>query len=76
MGLSRGPQVSADGFASQIDYLNAVTGPTGLFFNYSDCGESRRRPSAAMYYLARRFDRADALAAFETPLREAGDFYV
>ena len=67
-----GELFAADGFASQIDYLNAVTGPTGLFFNYSDCGESRRRPSAAMYYLARRFDRADALAAFETPLLLAG----
>ena len=66
------------GFAASADYLDAVTGPTGLFFNYSDGGilpdqktQAKRIPVAASYWLARRFGRADTLVRWEEPLYRA-----
>ena len=64
-----------DGFREQVDYMNAVTGPTGLFFNYSDpfaTAAPPRRPVAANWYLAARFKRTDALVRHELPLLERG----
>jgi hypothetical protein len=46
-GLSKQP-----GFLESSTYYLHMTGPTGLFFNYSDCG-SRGGVSAAMYWFAR-----------------------
>ena len=60
-----------DGIADQPDYLNAVTGPTGIFFSYSDCGYHgipKRGPYAASWYFARHYGRADAMIPFELPL--------
>ena len=45
-GLSK-----AQGFLESSDYYLHATGPTGLFFNYSDCG-SRGGVSPAMYWFA------------------------
>ncbi len=64
-----------DGLADQVDYMNAVTGPTGLFFNYSDPFSNvapRRGPVAACWYFALRFNRAAALARYEMPLFRSG----
>jgi hypothetical protein len=41
------------GFLATADYYLHVTGPTLLYFNYSDCGQ-RREPAPAMYWLAGR----------------------
>lgn len=43
----------SQGFLSSADYYLHVTGPTGLFFNYSDCG-SGGGVSPAMYWFAAR----------------------
>ncbi len=42
---------AAEGFMKTPDYYIHVTGPTGLFFNYSDCG-SRGGVDPAMYWFA------------------------
>ena len=66
---------AADGLDRQVDYLDSVTGPTGLYFNYSDPFKTpfvKRRPIASCWYLARRFRRADALDAHERALVRAG----
>ena len=66
---------ATDGLAGQVDYLDSVTGPTGLYFNYSDPFTNpfaKRRPIASCWYLARRFGRADALDAHERALVRAG----
>ncbi|HEY7086763.1 MAG TPA: heparinase II/III family protein [Tepidisphaeraceae bacterium] len=43
----------APGFLATADYFLHTTGPTGLYFNYSDCGQ-RSGPAPAMYWLAAR----------------------
>jgi hypothetical protein len=61
------------GFAEQVDYVNLMTGPTGLCFNYSDTSQVlKAAPMAACWYLARRFNRPDALEAFQRPLLAEG----
>ena len=63
------------GFAGQVDYVNLMAGPTGYYFNYSDPYTKsivRRRPMAACWYLAKRFNRPDALNASERPFLDAG----
>lgn len=63
------------GLDEQAEYVNWMTGPTGAYFNYSDSFASviaERRPMAACWYLARCFDRDDALAAHERPLLKEG----
>ena len=40
------------------DYVQAVTSPSGNWFNYSDCNE-KRELSFVMTYLAHRFERPD-----------------
>lgn len=52
-GLSQAP-----GFAVTGQYPALMTGPSGLFFNYSDGGDTRT-PQSALIWLADRFDRPD-----------------
>jgi len=43
------------GFLASSDYMVHVVGPTGLFFNYSDCfGDSENDVPATMYWFAAR----------------------
>ena len=66
---------ATEGLAGQVDYMNTVTGPTGIYFNYSDpfSNASPRRGSvAACWYFALRFNRADALARHEVSLFRSG----
>ena len=62
------------GFKESVDYLDLMTGPTGLKFNYGDAGISsrqellaQRETEACSWWLARRFDRPDSLVRFESP---------
>lgn len=50
--------IQAPGFALTGQFPVLMTGPSGLFFNYAD-GDSERRPEAALYWLALRFQRPD-----------------
>ena len=52
------------GFAETINYLDIVTGPSGLTFNYAD-GGYRRSTSCAMWWLAKHYNHPDALIYFE-----------
>ncbi|NOY81634.1 MAG: heparinase [Kiritimatiellaeota bacterium] len=54
-GLSKAP-----GFDRTGEYINVVTGPSGLFFNYSD-GGAGRGPEPPLYWLSKRFERPDWL---------------
>jgi hypothetical protein len=44
-----------EGFLKTADYYLHMTGPAGIYFNYSDCG-SKGSPSPAMAWFARRLD--------------------
>jgi hypothetical protein len=55
---------SLPGFRETADYLDLVTGPSGLPFNYADCGRGRGTDCAS-WWLAHHFDRPDTLAYFE-----------
>ncbi len=46
-GLTRQP-----GFLATADYLLHVTGPSGYYFNYSDCGRGGTGVSPAMFWFA------------------------
>ncbi len=72
-GLSDQP-----GFRESVDYLDSMTGPTGRLFNYADASVlpdqlklSMRTSEMSSFWLARRFNRADALARWELPLYRA-----
>jgi len=72
-GLSSSP-----GFRAGVDFKDSVTGPTGLMFNYGDNGVMtdprhvlRRTPDVSAWWLARRFNRPDALVLHELPLYRA-----
>ncbi|MCE5276797.1 MAG: heparinase II/III family protein [Planctomycetaceae bacterium] len=52
------------GFAATADYMDLVTGPSGMTFNYAD-GGAGRGTDLATWWLARRFKRPDILAYFE-----------
>ena len=58
-GLTRLP-----GFAATAEYLDLVTGPSGMTFNYADGGMGRDTDCASWWF-ARRFNRPDTLAYFE-----------
>jgi hypothetical protein len=61
------------GLAEQADYVNLMTGPTALCFNYSDTSQVlSAAPMAACWYLALRFKRFDTLEAFQRPLLAKG----
>ena len=63
------------GFLASADYYLHVTGPTGLFFNYSDCGANRRASAAMYWFAARRNDpsllwhESTAMAQFSSEAR-------
>lgn len=50
----------SDGFGETGQYLSLVTGPSGETFNYAD-GGAGRRPQAALYWFAHRYQRPDWL---------------
>jgi hypothetical protein len=58
------------GFRDTAEYLDIVTGPSGLPFNYADCGTGRGTDCAS-WWLARQFGRPDTLAYFERGAFEA-----
>jgi hypothetical protein len=49
------------GFAESADYINAMTAPSGDYFNYADCA-ARRRIQAQLFWMARHWARPDWLA--------------
>ncbi len=55
---------SLPGFAATADYLDLVTGPSGMTFNYADGGMGRGTDCASWWF-AKRFNRPDILAYFE-----------
>lgn len=64
----------ARGFSETGDFYLHGTGPTGLFFNFSDCRRQLDRGFPWLHWMARRFDRplwhwaASANASGEHPL--------
>lgn len=50
----------AQGFSKTGQYLSLATGPSGLFFNYSD-GGAGRRTQPALFWFASRYERLDWL---------------
>lgn len=52
---------SFPGFAESADYINAVTAPSGDYFNYADCAP-RRRIQAQLFWMAAHYGRPDWLA--------------
>ena len=52
------------GFSATADYLDLVTGPSGMTFNYADGGMGRGTDCASWWF-AKRFNRPDILAYFE-----------
>ena len=62
----------APGLAAQLDYIDGMTGPFGIYFNYADAGIEpgmgdgmARMTDCAPWYLAKRFNRPEALARGE-----------
>ncbi len=64
---------SFPGFAESADYINAVTAPSGDYFNYADCA-ARRRIQAQLFWMSAHYDRPEWLAhdlsMLERDLRE------
>ena len=60
----------APGFLRTGEYINAVTGTSGYFFNYSDCGRNRGY-SDTLWWFAAQTGRTDWLAREYAALREA-----
>ncbi|MBQ9431729.1 MAG: heparinase II/III family protein [Kiritimatiellae bacterium] len=55
------------GWKETADYLDIMTGPTGRFFNYSDCSAERFAINATWWF-ARRYNRPDILLSHEREL--------
>lgn len=55
---------SMPGFRETADYLDLVTGPSGLTFDYAD-GHMSRGTDCATWWLAKRLNRPDILNYFE-----------
>jgi len=53
------------GFAETAGYLDSVTGPSGLTFNYADCGAGGRGASYSMWWFAHHLKRPGLLVYFE-----------
>lgn len=49
------------GFTATAEYPDLVTGPSGLPFNYADCGAGGRGSSCATWWFAKRLNRPDLL---------------
>ena len=64
-GLSEAP-----GFLRTGEYVNALTGTSGYFFNYSDCGRNRSF-SDTLWWFAAQTGRTDWLAREYAALRAA-----
>ncbi|MEN6307448.1 MAG: heparinase II/III family protein [Anaerohalosphaeraceae bacterium] len=47
------------GFQKTGDYFVQMTGPTGLFFNYADCGQRGGGIYPEIFWFARHYDRPD-----------------
>lgn len=60
----------APGFLHTGEYINALTGTSGFYFNYSDCGRSRRSADT-LWWFAAQTGRADWLAREHAALRAA-----
>ena len=63
------------GFRESVDYMELMTGPTGLKFNYADAGIDpdqikliRRIADPAIWWLAKHFGRPDILTNHEAEL--------
>ena len=51
------------GFRESADYPDQMTGPSGLYFNYSDCAAERSLTMPAFWF-ARRFNRPGLMGGF------------
>ena len=60
----------APGFLHTGEYINALTGTSGFYFNYSDCGRSRRSADT-LWWFAAQTGRTDWLAREYAALRAA-----
>ena len=60
----------APGFLHTGEYINALTGTSGFYFNYSDCGRSRRIADT-LWWLAAQTGRTDWLVHEYAALRAA-----
>ena len=60
----------APGFLHTGEYINALTGTSGFYFNYSDCGRSRRIADT-LWWFAAQTGRTDWLAREYAALRAA-----
>ena len=60
----------APGFLHTGEYINALTGTSGFYFNYSDCGRSRRSADT-LWWFAAQTGRTDWLAREHAALRAA-----
>ncbi len=60
----------APGFLRTGEYINALTGTSGYFFNYSDCGRGRGS-SDTLWWFAAQTGRTDWLAREYAALRAA-----
>ena len=60
----------APGFLHTGEYINARTGTSGFYFNYSDCGRSRRSADT-LWWFAAQTGRTDWLAREHAALRAA-----
>ncbi|WP_372897389.1 heparinase II/III family protein [Stieleria sp.] len=56
------------GFDETGQYMALITGPSGETFNYAD-GGSGRKPQAALYWFARRYQRPDWLLGEDARVR-------
>jgi len=56
--------IAMPGFTATADYLDLVTGPSGMTFNYADGGMGRST-DCALWWFAKRFNRPGILAYFE-----------
>jgi hypothetical protein len=53
--------IKQPGFLATADYLDLVTGPSNLPFNYADCSAGSRGSSCATWWFAKHLNRPDLL---------------
>jgi len=63
------------GFDKTAIYLNEVTAPSGRYFNYSDGGDGKRAPEAAIFWFAQRFHHPEWLRYELKELNDSLDRY-
>lgn len=68
---------ASKGFLSTADYYLHATGPTGMYFNYADCGAGSNSIQPAMFWLAGRRKEPyllwNELGWLSKQIKEAGD---